>query len=449
MGDGLIDLDRSPPAPPRPSSRWRRRRARRPPGRVRLHRTVALLAATALLLGGGAAPPARGFGPPLRIGVEPRTGFALTDEAVYVAAADFTELRRYTLDGALRWSAPVEHVYPPNLVVVGDLVLAGTDSGVGRTYALDRGTGAVRWATAGTVLAVFPDTAVLSGVDGDGAAHDAGVDLTAVALADGRPVWRRQVAAGQSERLVRTVRDSFGGYMVTRTGRVRTDGSGELVDLATGDRRALVDWPVDGFGNDRAAAEFGAVLLAVGPGAGGRGLALRAFASDTLRPLWTVDTGSESWGNGCGPWLCVPEGTGTRALDATTGAERWRVAWSSVTARSDARRALGSLPAAGAQPPRVGVVDLATGATVATFPGWRGAGSPDRRWAPLLREVGPDRMRVAALDLDRLVAYPIGEFRTGRTGRCQVSRRDIACLTGDAEIRIWRYHPDDHPGARD
>jgi hypothetical protein len=288
------------------------------------------------------------------------------------------------------------------------------------------------------VVATTATTAVLNGTSPDYQPGDNGFELTAVSLTGGSPLWRRTMEPSETEQLIRALTDGRGGYVVTGAGLVDAEGLGEFIDLASGVGKSLSGFPVSWGGSDRSVARFGPVLLALGPGKQSQST-LRAFAADTFRQVWSVEMAGSDWGNACGPWLCVPDGEGTRALDPATGAQQWRVAWNQVRADPDGRRAIAFTPGGGGRPGRTGVLDVATGRTLRTFPGWRTTLLVGDRWTPLMREVNGDHWDIAALDLTRLTTYKLGEFPTAWAGRCQVSDGYVACPILNLKIGVWRY----------
>ena len=273
---------------------------------------------------------------------------AVAGSTVYVGSND---RHLYALDqasGRVRWSFDAKSAIASSPAVAGDLV--AFTSADGHLFAVDAGTGRVRWrlATGPTVpfpwgyesgdlwtsSPVFADGVVLAGA-GDGY-------LYAVDAGSGKMRWRLQTAGR-----IRSSPAVTGGTVFVGS----ADGRFYAADLRSGRERWHFDTEGHAlesrkFGFDRRTIQSSPAIAGDLVLFGARDGFLYALDRDTGRERWRYDY-KVSWVNGSPAvadgvvYVGTSDAAFVHALDLATGKERWRFAtkgivWSSVAVAGDA-----------------------------------------------------------------------------------------------------------------
>jgi outer membrane protein assembly factor BamB len=204
------------------------------------------------------------------------------------------------------------------------VVLAGSTSG--DLYAIDAGTGALRWTrrmTATGGAAVYPPIVAGGRIVAAFTRFDGRLAGGVAAFAmDGTPLWTRALPAGTG---------ATGPVVMDRTTAIvaTTDGTIRAFSIVDGAPRWVLP-PIRGAGPDtggrdiRALATSGRVLVA-----GSLSGALVAYDLDTRRQRWRYDDGPESAAAlrlvADGTHVYAPYTDGSLvAVSVATGCERWR-----------------------------------------------------------------------------------------------------------------------------
>ncbi len=249
--------------------------------------------------------------------------FDVTARTAYVVigGAEPT-LSAYALPGGRQlWTAPLE--WPSAGVnaeeAAGVVLIAGGDR---VTVALDAATGRERWRRPGLLSASAGGAALLADyADDDGRLRA----LRSVRLADGAPLWSRDVAPDHSWMLTtsRTGATAEPDRIVT----VMSDGRVSVLRLADGGEvvAGRVVWRAQ-TGRDTGFTEVNADGGALYVGRHDpAGITVTAYALDTLTRLWDAPGAPPGGPTSCGAVLCLNDETGMAAYDRGTGAVRWRV----------------------------------------------------------------------------------------------------------------------------
>lgn len=446
MSEIVIDLD---VPPPRGTGGAGGAGGGRRPALLRyLGRRPLLAAATAVLaafaLGAAAVPAPSRFAPAVRIKVGRFDNFAVFDDGPVVVAGSV--LRGHRPDGTVRWTVQADPDQRLPEQDAAGVVLATHAASAGPTRALDRATGAVRWASDGGVIAAHGDRVVLGW---ESARPDVrgpvGLDrVAAVRASDGTEVWRASLEPADGERLMGIVRqDAETGWHIGGFALARADGVARLLDLATGRWRTVTGWPTPAPAGGSAEPRDGAFALSVGQSGALAvwrefGDRMQAYAPGADHPTWSA-AAAEILGGLCDPWLCLSDESSTRMVDPATGAEVRRIRWPAVYGHRGNRVLAG---AGRFDAERLGVVDLATGRTVRELDGWQVIRPVTGTWVPLLHRIGILTWEVAALRLADGRAYRLGQFARAADDPCQADARYLACVTSDGELLLWRYRPD-------
>ncbi len=415
----MIDLgvvtDPSPRAPSRP---WLPRpRAAFP----------ATLLACALLWGSVAGHGEPRFDPPVRVRVEAGADFRLAPDGLYVTGANRADLAAYSvITGQRRWTASGPPVAGYNITPAGGLVLVLVPSPKMRTLALDARTGEVRWRRDGAAIWVSPrsDRAVIGNeavVTDTSAAQPriSIVDLRTGAELATEPIHLR--LSGQPTVVAEIGPD---GERVAGIRIAALPDEPQWLDFASGRRHAL---PLA----DTTEGYFLAGDLLVGY----RASEIRAYDRSGTRLRWVLPDARGAGSLMCGPWLCALIDDELAAVDPASGRVRWHSPWRFMIGLGERTLAVRSGPEANG----MAVVDGATGRVIRELPQWRPLPATGYRTRfPVLVPQRPGVFQVAVLDLDRLVAYPLGAY-SGDTGVCQSVPGYVACPSGPDEITVWHY----------
>jgi hypothetical protein len=447
VADVLIDLDRPDPhqvtdgGPP-----W----TRPTPRQLRVVLSIVVLLVAAFTVGAaGPARPAR-FAGPLRI---PDTGsdeFLLAGDIVAMWSPRSQQLLGYGLDGSVRWAVPMPIPRADLAAVAGDTLLVVEPMWPGRTAAVDRVTGALRWNHAGMLQGVAGDTVVL-GVGPPNPLKDSDItELIGYDANTGDQRFAVDVAMTGEQRAL----DVFtAGYKLAGRGRVGPDGTGELLDLTSGRWRTLTGIPslpetatpqVPGRYQVALRVDELTVIVTVtlqdeGSSEVARPTEVIAYGPSSGSPMWTAKAAG-SLVAVCGSWLCLADADTTRVLDRATGVELRRVDWPHVVAGSD-RRFLGYDTAGAVATTQVAVFDAETGRRIALYTGWDVVSVEYAEWLPLVRRSSGLTWELASLSLTTGTAYPLGTFESAGERACQTNGTHVACSVRSGEVLVWRHAP--------
>ncbi|WKU04832.1 PQQ-binding-like beta-propeller repeat protein [Micromonospora sp. HUAS LYJ1] len=401
----------------------RRSRARRSAGHPA---AVALTALLLLLTLAGAAPgPTRLTPVPVPDVPEPSHlivgGLLVLAYPSALAPAGSRQLTAIDLaDGRIRWETSLSPRH--QLVVldgVGDDVVVTTDpGGEPVSMVLDHVDGRTRWRQPGVAVPTADGGLLLEDV------HVDRVAVRGVEPATGAVRWT--VTAGAA-----TVGYRAGERGVAELVVVTSAGRAEAYDVGTGVRRLAFPVPPARSDHHHVAQPVGDLLLVDGePGrlagydlASGR---RRWDAPVSTRDAWSVHP--------CGDAVCLDESSGTEVLDPVTGRVRWTSdRWSPVA--SVAGRLVG-VNADG--PPRLALLDAATGRAVAELGRWELV----HQWPPIVRllAVRPatgDRQLLAELDpADGTLR--VRDVLPGRWDACWRSQGVLVCWRQRNSLGVWR-----------
>jgi hypothetical protein len=452
----LIDLDRPDPRPRQDERgpRW----SGPTPGQMRVLLVVAVLLVAAFGVGAAAAPRPSRFAGPVRI---PGTGadeFLFDDDLIVVNSGRDQRMYAYGLDGGLRWAAGLPFPRANLSLMTDDLVLLTAPMWPGQTAAIERVTGTLRWTIDGLLNAVTDRTVVVSRGSSDSSGFDD--ELAGFALDTGRELWLSPRAAAGDQRALPVVGPE---YRLAGRLRVGPDATGELLDFRTGRTRTLgaVPEPPPAPVDETAPAAVRSLrhqgVLSVGdlvvvfpyppgpdqPPATDRSIGLTAgYGPDSPRPLWTVPVEGGTTALSCGPWICLSHLDKTRVLDPATGAEVRRIGWPPVISGSQ-RRFLGYDYAGMGATAQVAVFDAGTGRVLASHLGWMlvSVRFALADWVPMVRRAGGLSWRLATLNVDTGVAYPLGTFDAAGERACQNTATHVACTVRSGEVMVWRHAP--------
>ncbi|MEU4420387.1 hypothetical protein AB0F81_07145 [Actinoplanes sp. NPDC024001] len=378
-----------------------------------------------------ASPPAPPLTEVLRVPIGPGDPYTIDDDGrLLIQAAG--RLSSYRLaDGERRWQ--IDQNQPVYRLRTGSGMLLLRPWSVGRdepgTSAISLETGARQWYHERNVVS-FPGTALLFAVEGVRSTSGSGRRVqNAVEVIDpavGLARWR--VAVPNTAVLL-----SVPGGM-SRIMLVRDDQTADLYDVPTGAHLASQIFPMTDYDPENPVVVGEAVLLRhPGP----LGIEVSAYDPVTLRLLWNGPAPAVQRVRPCGELACLLGPGGVRAIEPTTGIERWsRPGWRTVEqygSRLIAYTSTGpSDPAA--------VVDPATGRELTNLTGWRPvAGTTAGGELLVTREIGPGARTMVAvvaegLDRPRLLAdLPEG------TGDCQTAPERLVCRSMYGELLVWAY----------
>jgi len=386
-----------------------------------------------LMSGASAAPPPPALSPVLSLQVGPADPYTLTDDGDLLAQT-FGTLSSYDLaDGRLQWQAgTASPTY--RLRTSSGLVLlrpwSGTRGDPGTT-ALSLTTGAAQWRRSGTVVSIAGSTTLLavSGVRsmaGSGRRVQGPVD--AIDPATGATRWQVRVP---STAVLLGVPGPTGPRMLL----VHDDRTAALHDLATGARLTSAALPPADYGPDNPTVAGGLLLLRH-PTPTGR--MVSAYDPVTLAPRWTRPAGFAFGVAPCGRLACLTGPDGVRAIDPTSGVQRWfNAGWRTVEQHGDMLLAFGT-PAGESDPD--GVIDPATGRVLTDLRGWRlvsGSGGGDHLLVTRIVESGA-RTIVAVAGPGGAQPELLADLPSG-TGDCQAVPGRLACRSSSGDLVVWAY----------
>jgi hypothetical protein len=459
VAEALIDLGdigRDDPPPPAGRRPWPRRW--RTPSRpeIRAALAVAVLVLAALVIGPATVPLSARFAGPARVPGSGADEFFLAGDLVVVHSGNDRVLRAYGLDGSLRWATAVPFTRAGPSAAVGDVLLVSAPMWPDKVGALDLATGDVRWSLEGVLNAVADGVVVLGRGPVEPETNSRVRDLTGIDPATGRELWHQVIPPlAVGDRLL----EIYGGSenrQVARA-RVRADGTGDMLDLRTGQWSTIAgvppappapEFPVQP--GTAAGFQIGirsgsmTMVFAVGaePTDGAVNISepglLVAYGPDASEPRWALDTATWAPALPCGPWICLADGAQTQVLDPQTGAKIRRVGWPHVLSGSD-RRLLGATN--GGTSVEVAVFDAASGRRLGRYVDWSLVSQRYADWTPIIRRDRGLNWRIAALSMETGVAYPLGTFEAAGERSCQSSATHVACSVRSGEIMIWRVVP--------
>lgn len=314
------------------------------------------------------------------------------------------------------------------VLLAGDTMVVSyrvDENGGQATVAVTVGTSTVLWRRPVELFAVSAaDGIALLGLDNVGG-RDAGWSV--VDLKTGVARWSmRQPPVGFSSDV------SFPKWFVTATPAGRL----EQRDSRTGAITATATVPRSGSGSNGGELISSVDDLLMVSSRRGE---LTAYGLPGLVPRWTSEVDlSQSWQqSGCGPVICAfRQQAGVTALDRATGRPLWTSdRWTNVMPIG---RYLAATPGdqSGA-PPRLWLLDPATGRVLGDFGPWSGLGGDgesslryamyQENYVVRYGELDPDRLRVRILGSAKQVS-----------GDCHVSTGALICRLVDASIGVWR-----------
>lgn len=425
-----------------------------------------------LLLGGGVRAAETRFARQL-IRIGENAGFTLADSALYVRSSGNDAITAYTQQGRRLWTARLKLLaISSGIVPAGDVVLVAEDcAGASRTAALDARTGRRLWREPGRPLTANHGAGLaVVVIDRPDANRDALIEppsfVSGLDLRTGRVRWAYGIglAGGVSAALIV---QSQAPRKVAAVAMVVFDSvrNARLVDFHTGATTPVDTLPPSLIGN--LTVRLGTVFAAVTPlrastdslrdaqvvGPFGLRWTVQAYGVQTLQPTWetTLDAGPFVF-KPCGDLICATGGGQVHALDPQTGEVRWRAAWSYASsdaeADRDTRDSRGPKPGgvavavadATSGSPKIGLIDVRTGRTVANVGRWSPVGEIGAAWVPLTRPArhSSPHTEVAVLDRDGGKVHALGEF-LGPGTSCQANGRRLACATTDGDLAVWRY----------
>lgn len=332
-----------------------------------------------------------------------RTSVAVTGAIRQVTAVQGLVVASYEVDGSGRFAT------------VG--VTAGTGSTRWRHYGRLAGSSA-----AGRVVLTTATPGSDAATPGPDAATWYGVDA-----GTGDISWRYERGPAGAVGLSAPA-DGTSGPLIT----VTAQGVVAVRDVDTGTVTATAPAPADVPGSRRDLAVVDGLVL-VGGSAG-----MTAYALPDLRARWRSEANlSDSRVQRCGAVICLLDRLGgIRALDPTTGRQRWAAAgWTSAAAVGAYLLVGGPEPATG---PAV-VLDGRNGRRLGDVAAWRplGASRPDDT-IPVVREsVGDRRTWYGVLDPRTRAVRVLGAAQL-TSGDCQSTADVLVCRRSDASAGVWQ-----------
>ncbi|MET8149927.1 PQQ-binding-like beta-propeller repeat protein [Actinoplanes sp. NPDC049668] len=382
-----------------------------------------------------AAPPPPALSPVLTLRVGPGDPYVLTADGDLLAQT-YGRLSAYSLsDGRLRWEAgsasPTYRLRTgAGLVLLRPWSADRADPG---TTALSLRSGAAQWRRSGNVVTIAGSTALLAvsgvrSISGSGRRVQGPVD--AVDPAGGTTRWQVDVP---STAVLLGVPGPVGQR--SRMLLVHDDRTAAVHDVGTGALLARAALPPADYGPDNPVMAGGSLLLRH-PTTSGR--MVSAFDPVTLAHRWTRPAGFAFGVTPCGDLACLTGPDGVRAIDPSTGAQRWfRSGWRSVDQRNGLIVAYGT-PAGEGDP--VGVIDPANGAVLADLHGWRPVPAPgggDRLLVTRMVDAGA-RTMVAVVGPGDARPELLADLPAG-TGDCQAAPARLACRSTSGDLIVWSY----------
>ncbi len=429
----------------------------RAPGLARGWGLLLMLAAVALVTTAVPVPPPPRAVARIQLGIG---DYALRGSTLYLLESALRQTSVTAVNatnGQELWHyAPADDLTFTDVHAIGDTVVFSSDScksgGDGATAAVDAATGSELWHGTGAPL----------DLPGDGPleviAEGAWFDRCGAMLGNGRPTTGPLAWRGLDRRtgIARWARTIPRGTVIALDGSPDGTGYAALIDPAN--RLSVVDLttgqaslPVGGLVTRSERwflATLGLVLYArwasTAPDAPTR-LEVTALDRHTLAPRWTTSvparrSTSSDRDDGvqlrtCGPLVCVLTATGTVALNAGTGTQRWTAPRAGFTAVPGGLLADYTIGAASAVGPvrltdlalnRVIVHDPVTGRRTAFLDGWRLLGSDPQRDRLMIGETLADSTVLTWLTPAGLEPFAVV---AGRYDNCQISTDRLACVT--------------------
>jgi outer membrane protein assembly factor BamB len=305
--------------------------------------------------------------------------------------------------------------------VLGD----GSSPAVVETVALDAATGAVRWRQPGDPSLGTADSIVLADWD---AVRNSMRDMRMVRTADGRQRWALPRAAAVDSWTTTGVDPERPDRLITvdRAGRV------EVRRLSDGGVVAGMTAPRPPGPQEGALQLYssGAHLFVIR--LDGAEQMITAYEVDTLRARWQRSYPSATGVFDCGALLCAGAADGeVDALDPATGAVRWRAAgWDYARSAGD-----GTLLVESHETGRHGLVDEATGRTLADFGPGFAALDPDTGTVLSLAPAQslPPRLKLQRRTTSGEVVL-LGAVPTGGADGCELAAGRLVCAGGGVLI---------------
>ena len=407
---------------------------------------AALLLVVVLLLVGGSAVTASPFTPLATIDIPAPAAIEIGGGGVFVAGgtAPANFVARYAQDtGAMTWKSAV----PYRADALGFLAGAGVltvwyygQDGPQRVTVLDAATGARLWELSGDLYA--PPTPDAERVLTTGGEPGAPTQVSYTELRTGRAIWSRPVPA-QAMIAASDPRAAPGAAGLVVVGA--PDGTVTLLARDTG--AVLGGVKLDPLMPE--AATLNSQDVALVEVFGGRLVVARRIGTPNgevasydlpgLTRRWVRSGLLPGYPWPCGPNLCLSGVTGEMtALDPATGADRWTIDGWQTGGDLDGGRML-AFRASGVD--HAGILDSATGRLLSDLGDWTPLSGADGHLVS--RPVRGDvrSIWVGVVDPGRAVVRPLGML-DGPSARGCRSREDLlACVSVDAKIRVWRYHP--------
>lgn len=316
------------------------------------------------------------------------------------------------------------------------MTTTGDRSGTDQLFALDAGTGQVRWRQDGSRTPYLD--ARNGGVLLVPREADANATMTFVDLNTGAERWKHPLAAGS---VLAGERGAIVAYTAT--------GNTEILDLGSGRVTAagqLGPTTLPSGGQRRGAGLFsvGGLLLSLQPDPDRT--VVTAFRSTTLARQWQVST-EDALVNvaDCGPLLCFNAQDQVSAVDRSTGKVVWRkAAWTDAQAvgnwlQARAVRSDGST---------IGLLQPTTGAVQLNLDGWSALPGSDLSGDFLVTRSETGRLgsqvgvgRPGQGDVRILDWLPGAVNQRCQTSDLRVEPRYLACPTMEGTVRVWRYRP--------
>jgi outer membrane protein assembly factor BamB len=327
---GIVNPDGDPPEP---------EPGRRPLGRPELRRLLVALVAVCCVLTvtGSARPDPRGLPQLWATPFGPETDtFRLSGDSVYVLNQQ-TGRRLSAYDartGAVRWStAAVEDTTWINVIAGGMLLMPSGVTTVTHqepdgswssrefnrtTTAINTATGRPAWTRPGEITAMLGDRVLLSEWDEAG---EQTRRLGLVRLRDGGPVWTRE----RGDVALWTT-DTTPGVQAERLVTLTEQGRAEVISPADGSVVATgkLPWAGEPLNNNYSTFTVQGHRLYLDQTVQNRST-VTAYDTETLRRLWSVEQKTSGGSYGCGPVVCVSDGTSMSGHDRDTGERLWHL----------------------------------------------------------------------------------------------------------------------------
>ncbi len=290
------------------------------------------------------------------------------------------------------------------------------------TIAVSMATGAELWRTAGEPFTADGETVLLT-------EYTQRADLARmrlVRLSDHTTIWSRDTPGVSNQTVVET--DARPDKIITAS----DDGDIKIYGYASGAlvSAARIPWvesrPEEGYFNDLSGT--GEVLVVNRSRA--ESFQMSVYLMSTMAELWrAADTSGYAFP--CGSSLCLNDGRGVVAYDATSGSRRWRIdgvdnAWEVAPDRL--------IVGEGAEDGRQLLVDAATGRTVGEpAEGTVAWSDPRGRSIILLRSTQspPDRTAVTRWDLRTGRQWVLGTIAPMPGRPCSAVAGYLTCARGD------------------